>query len=224
MTLIRFGSRVGLVALAVGCRSSGNNAADSARTTVAVFDSARPWRKPGDKIDSILPMPEYIRRFREGLVEPLKLANGAESRDGLVRQFLVGVSRQDTAALGKLLITRAEFAWLIFPEHLYAIPPYELDPAVFWMQLQGEDQTGFHRLLKRYGGKPLALLGFTCHRDTLQIVTRPPTPSTPVIWSPCQVRYRVSYGTEDSTFTKRLFGSIVVRDGRAKFLTYSNDF
>ncbi len=123
-----------------------------------------------------------------------------------------------------MLITRAEFAWLIFPEHRYARSPYELDPAIFWMQLQGESQTGFHRLLKRYGGRPIALLDYVCQRDTLQIVTRPPGAATPEIWSPCQVRYRVSYGTSDSTFTKRLFGSIVLRDGRAKFLTYSNDF
>ena len=184
-----------------------------------VFDSARPWRKPGDKIDSILPMPEYLRRFREGLVEPARFADGADSGESLTQEFLAGVSRGDTAALGRLVVTRAEFAWLVFPEHRYAVPPYELDPAVFWMQLQAGSQTGFHRLLKYYGGKPLSFLGLRCERDTLQIIG-----PQPVIWTPCQVRYRVSYDTGDSTFTKRLFGSIVIRDGRAKFLTYSNDF
>lgn len=194
-----------------------------APSQVAVFDSARPWRKPGDKIDSILPMPEYLRRFREGLIEPSTLTSGADNRESLTRTFLAAVSRQDTAALGRLLITRAEFAWLIFPKHRYAAPPYELDPATFWMQLQAQSQTGFHRVLKRYGGKPIAFLGLTCQRDTLQIITPHPIRSTPMIWSPCQVRYRVQ-GTSDSTFTKRLFGSIVMREGRAKFLTYSNDF
>lgn len=168
-------------------------------------------------------MPEYVRRFREGLIEPSKLTNGAADRESLTRAFLAAVSRQDTAALGSLLITRAEFAWLVFPEHRYAAPPYELDPATFWMQLQAQSQTGFHRVLKRYGGKPIAFLGLTCQRDTLQIATRHPTRSTPMIWSPCLVRYRVS-GSADSTFTKRLFGSIVMREGRAKFLTYSNGF
>jgi hypothetical protein len=212
------------LALAGGCRSPRNDGGDSAQTKVAVFDSARPWRKPGDIIDSILPMPEYLRRFREGLTQPAKLVNGAESRESLARLFLSGVSRRDTSALGNLLITRAEFAWLLFPEHRYAVPPYELDPATFWMQLQAQSQAGFHRLIEHYGGRPITFVGVSCQRDTLQIVTPRPSRTTPTIWSPCLVRYRVSYTSGDSTFTKRLFGSIVMRDGRAKFLTYSNDF
>ena len=53
---------------------------------------------------------------------------------------------------------------------------------------------------------------------------RSPGPAGPVIWSPCRIRFRVSFPTGDRTFTKRLFGSIVMRDRQAKFLTYANDF
>jgi len=222
MNLIRSLGLTICLASATGCERGEHPNAAPAQTAAA--DTARPWRKPGDKIDSILPMPEYLRRFREGLVEPIQLSNGATDRESLAREFLKGVSRQDTAALGRMLITRAEFAWLLFPEHRYAVPPYELDPAIFWMQLQAQSQTGFHRVLERYGGKPMAYLGLRCQRDTLQIVTSTPTRTTPVIWSPCLIRYRVRYGTGDSTYTKRLFGSIVVQGGRAKFLTYANDF
>jgi len=210
-----------LLALVAGC-GADRDTTGKALSRVTVADTARPWRKPGDKIDSILPMPEYLRRFRQGLIEPEQFAHGVVSREALAREFLKAVSRRDTAALGKLLITRAEFAWLIFPQHRYAAPPYELDPAVFWMQLQARSQTGFHRVLERFGGKSLSLAGLDCRRDTLQVVK--PQPAGLVIWSPCRIRYRVSFPTGDSTFTRRLFGSIVVRDSRAKFLTYANDF
>src|SRR5690606_27481952 len=43
-------------------------ACSDASDTMAV-DNAAPWRQPGDVIDSILPMAEHERRFREGLSE-----------------------------------------------------------------------------------------------------------------------------------------------------------
>ena len=69
------------------------NAAAGAST-----DTARPWRKPGDKVDSILPMREYLRRFRLGLAEPAELIGGAGSRNELARRFFAAVSARDTAA------------------------------------------------------------------------------------------------------------------------------
>ena len=179
------------------------------------FDSARPWRKPGDKIDSILPMPEYLRRFREGLIAPVGFEGGAATREALARRFLTALAARDTAAIGGLLVSRAEFGWLVFPAHLYARPPYELDPAIFWMQLGGASRKGLQRALAGYGGKRLSFLALHCQRDTLQLKEGPGR-----LWSPCTVRYRAG----DSVVTHRLFGSIVERNGRAKLLSLANDF
>ena len=97
-------------------------------TTIAAFDTARPWRKPGDKIDSILPMPEYLRRFREGLVEPARLTGGATSREELAARFLAGEAR-DTAAFGTLAVSRASSpGWS--SRSTYHNPPYELDTEI----------------------------------------------------------------------------------------------
>jgi hypothetical protein len=176
-------------------------------------DTARPWRKPGDKVDSILPMPEYLRRFRQGLTEPARLTGGAATREALARRFLVAVSARDTAALAALAVSRAEFAWLVFPDHIYARPPYELDPEIFWMQLTAESAKGAHRTLELYGGARLALLSMGCQRDTMQLKWGPVR-----IWSDCELRYRAG----DSVLTRRLFGSIVERDGRMKLLSFAN--
>jgi hypothetical protein len=174
-----------------------------------------PWRQPGDRIDSILPMPEYLSRFRSGLTEPVAFQGGAASREALARRFLEGVSARDTGAFPALRISRAEFAWLVFPHHLYSAPPYELDPELFWMQLTAGSAKGLARTLERLGGRVLAFQALDCRRDTLQI-----RGGAVRVWSGCGVRYREG----DRVQTRRLFGSIVEREGRFKLLSYANDF
>ena len=169
-----------------------------------------PWRKPGDKIDSILPMPEYLRRFRDGLSEPGEFQGGAASPDALARRFLSAVSARDSGAFSALKISRAEFAWLVFPHHIYAAPPYELDPEIFWMQLTAGSAKGLGRTLERLGGRALAFQGLDCRRDTLQMNSGPVR-----VWSRCGIRYREG----DSLLSRRLFGSIVGREGRFKLLS-----
>lgn len=179
------------------------------------FDSERPWRQPGDVIDSILPMEEHERRFREGLTEVTALSGGEPSRDALAKRFLGAVARKDSIDLYAMSITRAEFAWLLFPHHLYRNPPYELDPGTLWMQFQQGSAKGLARVLERYGGQPLEFRDMVCDRDTLQIQS-----GDMKLWGECDLTYRMA----DSTLTRRLFGSMVELDGMLKILSYSNDF
>lgn len=209
--LRRLGIAAGLLA---GCaRADADRPAAPAVSAIA--DPARPWRKPGDKIDSILPMGEYLRRFRVGLTEPTHLVGGESSRLALARRFLVALQAQDSATLKDLAVTRAEFAWLVFPDHRYAEPPYELDPEIFWMQVRAGSAKGITRALQRYQGHSLVFLGLDCQRDTLQVRRGPAR-----IWGPCRIRYRDGEAVE----TRRLFGSMVERDGRVKLLSFANDF
>ncbi|MES2124175.1 MAG: hypothetical protein V4503_05750 [Gemmatimonadota bacterium] len=173
------------------------------------------YRKPGDTIDSILPMAEYLRRFRAGLDTSRALQGGEATETDLARQFLAAVSRRDTSALAALVVTRAEFGWLIFPDHRYAEQPYALDPALFWGQLTNVNARGIQRVLARHGGEPLTFHGMTCEADTLQMLRGPAR-----IVGPCRVEYQAG----DSLLTRQLFGSLVLRDGRVKLLSYANDF
>lgn len=178
-------------------------------------DTAPAWRKAGDKVDSILPMREYLRRFREGLTEPVGFSGGETSRDALAHRFLSAIAARDTATLATLAISRAEFAWLVFPHHLYASPPYELDPGIFWIQVTSESAKGLGRALQRLGGRQLSFQALTCQRDTLQVRSGPVR-----VWAACGLRYRDG----DRVVTRRLFGSIVERDGRVKLMGFGNDF
>ena len=203
-----------IAALAAACARTESERS-GAPAAIAPGDTARPWRQPGDRIDSILPMPEYLRRFRRGLTEPVKFQGGETSRDALARRFLSAVSDRDTATLADLVISRAEFAWLVFPHHIYAGPPYELDPEIVWMQLTAGSAKGLSRTFERLGETPLAFQDLTCLRDTVQVSSGPVE-----AWTSCGVRYRAG----DSVLTRRLFGSIIERDGRAKLLSFANDF
>lgn len=194
-----------LVLGAVGCSSPD----------AAAFDAERPWRQPGDVIDSILPMEEHERRFRDGLPEVARLSGGAPTQEGLARRFLMAVASNDSLQLRSMLVSRAEFAWLVFPHHLYRKPPYELDPGTFWMQIQQGSAKGLARVLERHGGGELRYRGLTCQRDTLELVS-----GSMAMWGDCQLAYQAG----DSLLTRRLFGSMVEQDGVLKFLGYSNDF
>ena len=174
-----------------------------------------PWRKPGDKVDSIFPMDEMLRRFRIGASKPARFERGAPDRVSLARGFLAALSRQDTAALGNLLVTRGEFAWLVFPDHLYSRAPYELDPETFWLQIQAQTSEGLSQLLRRRGGLPMRFLSLECRTDLL-------AGKGPEVrfWAPCTVGYSVS----DRVRNEQLFGSIVEYRGTAKFLGYRPKF
>ena len=174
-----------------------------------------PWRRPGDQIDSILPMEVHLARFRMGQVDPTTLTGGETTREALARRFLDAVARQDTAGLNQLLVSRGEFAWLVFPDHRYARPPYELDPGIFWLQIGAASAKGLGRVLERLGGERLGYEALACRPDTLQI-TRGPVR----LWSPCELSYRQGGRVR----TGRLFGTMVEREGRFKLLSYANDF
>lgn len=177
--------------------------------------SEAPWRKPGDRIDSILPMEVQLARFRMGQVKPSTLSGAEATREALARRFLGAVARRDTAGLSELLVSRGEFAWLVFPDHRYARPPYDLDPGIFWLQIGAASAKGLGRVLERLGGEPLGFEALACRRDTLQI-----TRGAVRLWSPCELSYRQGGGVR----TGRLFGTMVERDGRFKLLSFANDF
>jgi hypothetical protein len=189
--------------------------ADSGKQAEAPFDAERPWRQPGDAIDSVFPMEVMLARFRESLPEATQLTGRAGDRETLVRTFIDAVAAGDSTTLTGLLVNRSEYAWLIYPEHLYAKPPYDLDPAIHWLQVQASSSKGLARVLERYGKRPLEFRSLACDVDTLQF-----TAGVTKAWAPCTVTFRGN----DSTLTRRLFGTIVERDGVAKFLGYANEF
>jgi hypothetical protein len=134
---------------------------------------------------------------------------GPHSRDSLVRLFEQALAKRDTAGLDRLQITREEFAYLYYPDSKMARPPYELGPDVMWMQIQSQRDRGLRRLVAKYGGRKIRIRGLEC---------QPPERQNAVVIHRCGVR------TNDAVDSppKQLFGSIIERDGRFKFVGYAN--
>jgi hypothetical protein len=172
--------------------------------------------QPGYVVDSILPVAEELRRFRASLGgdSAVHLTGGSTSREALVRRFVQALAANDTTDLQAMAIRSREFADLYYPESPYTHAPYRQSPALAWSLIQNPSTSGLTRLVRRLGGKPIRYVGHRCD----------PTPvheGHNVRYAGCLIRLVDERG---DTVTKRYFGSIVERDGRYKFLSYTNQF
>ena len=192
----------GLISLVVAC-SDGQPRHPSAEVAAG----------PRTVIDSILPAAESLDRFFAGMPRPVVLNGGAESRTTLARNFLAAVSSSDTAALNRMVVSRAEYGGLYYPTSLYSRRPYELAPDVAWLLNSQSSAKGARRLIQRLGGRSLELESLTCARESVEGVNR--------IASDCSVTYRID---ADSVATRQLFSAVIERAGAVKFLSYAGDF
>ena len=152
-----------------------------------------------------------LRRFQSRAGTPARvLEGGTHSLDALAGRYLIALEQRDTAALQSLRVTTGEFAFLYFPESIFMQPPYELDPDVLWMQLDAASRTGMRRALQEYGGRPAGYLGVECRPADVHGATR---------IHGCDVQRLAAPG---DTVRERLFGPILERDGRFKFLSLQN--
>ena len=165
-------------------------------------------------VDSLIPMDQALDRFREGLVEPVGLSGGADSRDELVEKVVRAFEAQDTMAFEALAVNRAEWAFLYYPDNVLSKPPYELPPALAWFQLQEANRKGVLRGLRELGGHRVTYQGYTCSQE-------PVLEGQNRIWTGCTVMLRRDDG---DPVTITLFAAILERDGRFAVLSYDNDF
>jgi hypothetical protein len=160
-------------------------------------------------VDSALPVEAELRRFRVAAgAEARELRGGGESRDALVGAFLQALHRQDTAALRRMLLTPAEFASLYYPYTIYTHPPYTQSPGMVWMRTAQNSQKGLSRLLQRYGGRRLDAGDYRCAAPEPQDLN--------VLHADCGVVF------PGDPLPRSLFGTIIERNGRFKFVSYAN--
>lgn len=165
-------------------------------------------------VDSVIPREEALRRFRIGLDTVTALSGGAPSRDALVRDYVQALAAADTAAVKRLTMTKAEFAWLYYPESAQGLPPYDLSPSLMWFMMDEQSRKGLSRALAERGGRAYAYAGYSCEGEGVM-----EGPNT--LWGPCLVRRVVAPG---DTVPERLFGQIMGRGGVYKITTHTNKF
>ena len=177
-------------------------------------------RSPADtpaasmKIDSILPPGEALRRFQAELTPVSDLGDAPRGRDALVTKFIKALERADTATLANLSLSKAEYGFLYFPTSVYSRKPYELPPDIAWLLNEQNGQKGAIRLLRRLGGHTLQFGGYTCGTPVRE--------QDNVFWRDCAVKYVDPASSRQ--VTRKLFGTIMERGDRYKFLSYANDF
>lgn len=166
-------------------------------------------------IDSVFPIEEEIRRFAASLDSvPTALYEGAASREELVQRFIRAVEARDADEFSRLVLQRDEFIGLYYPHTRYTARPYELAPALLWFQMENPSSRGLSRLLARLGGRDLEFQRLTCPEAPL-------VEEQNRIWEHCTVRVR---GADGPHAERRLFGAMLERGGRWKFLSYANEF
>lgn len=175
-------------------------------------DSASAPDAPAAVVDSVKTVEQGLREFRAGLAPVAALEGGAVSRDELVRGFVRAVEENDTAAIRRLVLSRAEFAYLYYPASRFKAPPTELEPNLLWFMMQQNSEKGIVRVLRRLGGTPLSYAGHTC--------TEPIAEGPNRLWERCTVEL----GSPPADFQARqLFGSVMEHGGRFKFVSYANE-
>jgi hypothetical protein len=165
-------------------------------------------------IDSIFPVEEEIRRFKAqvGGPFPSELAHSASSREELTRRLIGALEEADTTALRNMLIDAREFIALYYPYSQYTKSPYKQSPDLLWFLMSQQSEKGISRALSRFGGEPVGFRVLECKPDpVIQERNR--------LWD-CLVRWKAAERKPDPI---KLFGAIMERNGRFKFLSYSND-
>lgn len=193
---------LGVLLLAVACQRGDGDVAQPATAAAA--------SRTGRALDA----DEALRRFREGLPLASRLEGGAPSRDALVVSFIRALEANDTAAVRRMHVSRAEYAYLYFPSSIYMNEPYRQDPALAWLLATQPSEKGIARALRRLGGHDLSFESYDCALEARE--------GDNAFWRECTAEYVDPQGK--TPVSRRLFGSIIERDGQYKFLSYANDF
>lgn len=84
-------------------------------------------------------------------------------------------------------------------------------PGLVWFQLGNYGSSGLNRALDRFGGRPLGHAGHACETAAIEGPNR--------LLSGCVVQVS---NEKDGERTLSLFGTMIERDGRWKFVNYAN--
>ena len=167
----------------------------------------------GGVVDSILPIPVQLDRFRSGMTDkPDTLRHASPSVNALVMRLSIAIAANDTAALNAMMMDRAEFAWLYYPGSKMSLPPYEAPPQLLWGQILASSNEGAQNLLKKFGSSPFKVTGVNCPKP-------PVAEGQNLLHEGCLLKV-ASPGAVPGE--GQYFGTILERDKRFKFVSYAS--
>ena len=153
-----------------------------------------------------------LAAFRAPLAPVAALEGGERSRDAIVARFVRALERADTNDLRAMMMSRAEFAYLVYPGSAHTRRPSRQEAPLVWFLHLQDSGKGLSRALARRGGRPLGVVGYGC-------APQPVREGRNLLWHDC--RLRLASGGDTSEV--RLFGAVLERDGRFKLHSFAND-
>lgn len=173
-------------------------------------DSLR--KTPGYVVDSVFSPEENLRRFQATVAAPAgnRLSAGAPSTDDLLRRYWAMLSIGDTLAMTPLIVSRAEYAYLYFPESIEGASG--MPPAVGWELIVRQSGRGLTRALFQAQRGPSTVVRTLCSGE-------PQPMGKSKLYGPCGVVIRRN-GTEETLWIVK---SLLERDGVHKLLGLQNE-
>ncbi len=165
---------------------------------------------PGYVVDSIFPPEEALRRFQGEAAPVTAFSDGARSVDELLRRYWEILQSGDSLALRPYVVSKAEFAYLYYPESNEA--ETGLQPHVSWLLYSNNSGRGLTRALAKAAVQPQPIVGTTC-------VDRTQVMGNNTLRGPCGI-IRVLDARRDTTWIAL---HIVERAGVFKLLSFSNE-
>jgi hypothetical protein len=173
-------------------------------------DSLR--KTPGYVIDSVFTPEENLRRFQATVTAPSgnRVSGGAPSTDALLRRYWALLAAGDTLGMTPLIVSRAEYAYLYFPESVEGASG--MPPAVGWELIVRQSGRGLSRALFQAQRGPAPIVRTICSDE-------PRVMGKSKLYGPCGVVIRRD-GTEETLWIAK---SLLERDGVHKLLGLQNE-
>lgn len=203
--------RATLLFLSVAACTTTDRSGTSAAATNDQAAHIQSVVEAGGVVDSILPIAEHLRRFRSGMVPLDSLQDASPSLPALVTRLTQALSVRDTAALNAMVLNRREFAYLYYPESTLSQPPYEAPPELLWGQILESSNQGAKQLMEQFGGADVTAKELSCPAPEIE--------GPIALYKRCTV---VLSAPKRATLRGNLFGTIIARDGRFKFIGFAN--
>jgi hypothetical protein len=141
------------------------------------------------------------------------LANTFDSAEALTQAVLSAIAANDRVRLLDLALSESEFRELVWPELPTSRPERNVPLDYAWGQLKQNSDGFLQQTLARYGGKPLRFVRLNFTGETTQYQSFRVMRDSEVV------------ATDDSgrDLVLRLFGAVLVKDGRYKVFSYVVD-
>lgn len=141
------------------------------------------------------------------------LSNTFESPEAVARAVLSAVTDRNLDRLRELPLSEAEFRGHVWPELPTSRPERNVPFDYAWGQLKQQSDAFLQQTIARYGGKPLTLVSTRFTGETTQYAS----------FSVMRESEVVATDETGRDLILRLYGSVMVKDGRYKVFSYVID-